>query len=159
MLYEVITVLSTSELATEDGLMVALGVDQFQRVVSEQKMADVFFLIQQANLRGTELNKEEVAILKAFIRDAQAADNKEFKGVEISAYASPDGPTDLNTGLASKRESVAKDYLSRELKKSKVKGLDAEGFFNLKNTPEDWEGFKALMEKSSIQDKESYNFV
>ncbi len=43
--------------------------------------------------------------------------------------------------------------MAKELKKAKVDG-SAEGFFDLKNTPEDWEGFKALMEASSIQDKE-----
>lgn len=147
-------VLSTSTLVVNDGAEVAVGADQFKRVVSEQKMADIFFLIQQASIRGTELKKEEVVALQQFITDAQVAENKKFKGVQISAYASPDGATDLNTGLASKREKVAQDYLTRELKKSKVTGSDAEGFFNVKSTPEDWEGFKALMEKSTIQDKE-----
>ncbi|MBI9060391.1 MAG: hypothetical protein JEZ14_00240 [Marinilabiliaceae bacterium] len=147
-------VVSTSALVKDEGALAAIGDDSFQRIIPEEKMADIFFLIQQANIRGTELRKEEIAILKDFIKDAQAAENREFKGVDISAYASPDGPTDLNTRLASKREEVAKKYLSRELKKAKVEGAKEEAFFNLKNTPEDWEGFKALMEKSNIQDKE-----
>ena len=76
-----------------------------------------------------------------------------FNGVAISAYASPDGPTDLNTKLSEQRQKTAESYLAKELKKAKV-NQSAEGFFDLKNTPEDWEGFKALMEASSIQDKE-----
>ena len=145
---------STSALVKDEGALAASGDDNFQRTIPEEKMADIFLLIQQANIRGTELRKEEIAMLKDFIKEAQAAENREFKGVDISAYASPDGPTDLNTKLATSREKVAKNYLARELKKAKVEGAKEEAFFNLKNTPEDWEGFKALMEKSNIQDKE-----
>ncbi len=146
-------VIATSDLVMDQGAMAALGKDKFQRVIPESKDADIYFLIQQAALRGTELRKEEIKALKDYIKDAEAAENKKFTGVDISAYASPDGPTDLNTKLSEKRQDVAQKYLAKELKKAKVDG-SAEGFFDLKNTPEDWEGFKALMEASSIQDKE-----
>jgi len=147
-------VIATSELVADQGAQAAIGADAFQRIIPEEKLADIYFLIQQASIRGTELRKEEIAALKDFIKEAEAAENKEFKGVQISAYASPDGPTDLNTSLASKREKVAKNYLSRELSRAKVEGAKEDDFYTLKNTPEDWEGFKALMEKSEIQDKE-----
>ncbi len=147
-------VIATSALVADQGAQAAIGGDNFQRVIPEEKLADIYFMIQQANIRGTELRKDEIAALKDFIKEAQTAENKEFKGVQISAYASPDGPTDLNTKLATKREKVAKDYLARELKKAKVEGAKEDDFFTLKNTPEDWEGFKTLMEKSNVQDKE-----
>lgn len=146
-------VIATSDLVKDKGALVALGKDNFQRIIPESKDADIYFLIQQAALRGTELRKDEIAALKEYIKEAKADEKKEFKGVAISAYASPDGPTDLNTSLSEKRQNVAKGYLAKELKKAKVDG-SAEGFFDLKNTPEDWEGFKSLMEASSIQDKE-----
>ncbi|MCU4176374.1 tetratricopeptide repeat protein [Carboxylicivirga sp. N1Y90] len=147
-------VIATSSLVADQGAQAAIGADGFERIIPEEKLADIYFLIQQANVRGTELRKEEIAVLKDFIKEAQAAENKEFKGVQISAYASPDGPTDLNTKIASKREKAAKDYLARELKKAKVEGAQDADFFTLKNTPEDWEGFKTLMENSDVQDKE-----
>jgi Tfp pilus assembly protein PilF len=147
-------VISTSALVADQGAQAAIGADNFQRIIPEQKLADIFFLIQQANIRGSELRKDEIAALKEYIKEVNEAERKEFKGVSISAYASPDGPTDLNTNLATKREKVAKDYMQRELKKAKVEGGTEDSFFDLKNTPEDWEGFKALMEKSDIQDKE-----
>ncbi|TAJ14126.1 hypothetical protein DMA11_06285 [Marinilabiliaceae bacterium JC017] len=147
-------VISTSALVGDKGAQAAIGEDNFQRIIPEAQIADIFFLIQQANIRGSELRKDEIKAIKEYIKAANAAENKEFKGVEISAYASPDGPTDLNTTLAAKREKVAKNYLARELKRAKVEGAKEENFFDLKNTPEDWEGFKALMEKSNIQDKE-----
>ncbi len=145
-------VIATADLVKDKGAAVALGKDNFQRVIAESKDADIYFLIQQASLRGTELRKEEIKALKAYIKEAEVTENKEFKGVSISAYASPDGPTDLNTSLSEKRQKAAKGYLAKELKRAKVDG-SAEDFFTLKNTPEDWEGFKALMESSSIQDK------
>ncbi len=146
-------VIATSDLVDDNGSMAALGADKFQRIIPESKGADIFFLIQQAALRGTELRKDEVKALKDYIKEAEAAENKEFKGVSISSYASPDGPTDLNTSLAEKREKVSQNYVTKELKRAKVDD-SKDGFFDVKSTPEDWEGFKTLMEASSIQDKE-----
>lgn len=146
-------VISTSGLVNTNGAAVVLGKDNFKRIVPESKDAEIYFLIQQASLRGTELRKEEIKALQSYISEAQAAENKEFKGVTISAYASPDGPTDLNTKLSENRQDATKGYMAKELKSAKVDGT-ANDFFSLKNTPEDWEGFKTLMEASSIQDKE-----
>ena len=146
-------VIATSGLVNNQGAAVVLGKDNFKRIVPESKNAEIYFLIQQAALRGTELRKEEIKALQSYISEAQAAENKEFKGVSISAYASPDGPTDLNTKLSESRQNVTKGYMAKELKSAKVDGT-ASDFFSLKNTPEDWEGFKELMEASSIQDKE-----
>lgn len=146
-------VISTAGMVAAQGIQGTIGKDQFQRIIPITKSAEILFLIQQATLRNTELTKEEVKALNDFIASAQATENQEFKGIDISAYASPDGPIDLNTRLASQREAAAKGYLAKELKKAKV-DASAEEFFNLKNTPEDWEGFKAEMEKSNIQDKD-----
>ncbi|WP_068473836.1 tetratricopeptide repeat protein [Saccharicrinis aurantiacus] len=146
-------VIATAELVKDKGAAVALGKDNFQRVINESKEAYVYFLIQQASLRGTELRKDEVAALKAFVKESKAAENINFKGAKVSAYASPDGPTDLNTSLSEKRQKASASYLTRELKRSKV-DVSEEGFVTTKNTPEDWEGFQEMMEKSSIQDKE-----
>ncbi len=143
-------VVSISTLVMDQGAKSTIGANHFQRVIPEQKTADIFFLIQRANLRGTELRKDEIKQLEEYITEVKAAENKEFKGVGISAYASPDGPTDLNTDLAGKRESVTQKYLAKELKKAEVEDVA----FDVKSTPEDWDGFKQLMEKSNIQDKE-----
>ncbi len=143
-------VVSISELVMDQGAQSTIGADHFKRIIPEQKTADIFFLIQRANLRGTELKKDEIKQLKEYITEVKETENKQLKGVGISAYASPDGPTDLNTDLAAKREKVAQKYLAKELKKAKVEDVA----FDVKSTPEDWEGFKQLMEKSNIQDKE-----
>lgn len=147
-------VISTAEMVSAEGILGSIGADQFERIVPISKTAEILYLIQQANIRRTELTKDEVKTLNDFIKEVKAAENKEFKGASISAYASPDGAMDLNTRLASQRETSAKKVLAGQLKKAKVDEAKEENFFDLKSTPEDWEGFKALMEKSEIQDKD-----
>jgi Flp pilus assembly protein TadD len=68
--------------------------------------------------------------------------------VEISAYASPDGGFELNDKLAGKRETNTDKYLTKELKKSQI-----DVPVSARYTAQDWDGFKELVEKSSIQDK------
>lgn len=145
---------ATSTLIRDQDAMAAYAKDNFQRIIPTSKEAEILFMISQAAVRGTELKKEEIAAIKAFVAEAQAAENINLKGVAVSAYASPDGKVDFNTKLASKREGSTQDYLKKEFKKDKVTEAEGEGFYALKNTPEDWDGFKALMEASTIQDKE-----
>ena len=147
-------VISTPTLVMDMGAKAVIGADHFQRIIPEERTAEIFFIIQRANLRGTELKKEEIKKLNDYIKDVKAAQNKEFKKVDVSAYASPDGPMDLNTKLAEQREKNTQKYLTKELKKAKVDEASDKSFFDVKSTPEDWEGFKQLMEKSNIQDKE-----
>jgi Tfp pilus assembly protein PilF len=123
--------------------------DKYQRIVPDAYMADLVYLINSSEVRSKELTKAEIAHLNKYIEEAYHADRKELKGVEISAYASPDGQLDLNSKLAGKREGSASAVIENDLKKSNIKAD-----LTSRNIPEDWEGFKALMEKSSIQDKD-----
>ena len=123
--------------------------DKFQRIVPDAYMADLVYLINSADVRPKELTKAEIEHLNKYIAEAYNADRKELKGVEISAYASPDGTMELNSKLAGKREGSATDVIEKDMKKNKVKAD-----LKTKNIPEDWEGFKAMMEKSNIQDKD-----
>ncbi|MCL2074530.1 MAG: hypothetical protein FWH18_11455 [Marinilabiliaceae bacterium] len=146
-------IIATSALISAKGIEGNIGKNNFQRITPLSQSAEILFLIQQAALRNTELSKEDVVALNEFIKTAETSENQVFKGIEISGYASPEGPTDLNTRLASQRESAAKGVIDNELKKNKVDTSDP-NFFNLKNTPEDWDGFRVLMEQSNIQDKD-----
>ena len=142
-------VISTSELVenTLQSANPANGDDAFQRIIKEKHNANIMFLIQQANIRASELktakefNKE--------VAEVNEAANKKISNIEVSAYASPDGGVKLNTGLAENRESNTTKMLSKDLKKAKV---DAP--IDSKYTAQDWEGFQELVSKSNIQDKE-----
>ncbi len=124
-------------------------IDKYQRIVPDAYMADLVYLINSSEVRKKELTKAEIAHLNKYIVEAYNAERKELKGVEVSAYASPDGTMALNSKLSGKREGSATNVVEKDLKKGKVKTN-----LTSKNTPEDWEGFKALMEKSNIQDKD-----
>lgn len=144
-------VISTSELInnTLNNANTALGEDAFQRIIKDAHQANIMFLIQQANLRASELKSAGMKDFHNQVAEVNAAENKKISNIEISAYASPDGATDLNTGLAEKREANTNKYLSKELKKAKVDAV-----VDAKYTAEDWEGFQELVSKSNIQDKE-----
>ena len=142
-------VISTSELVnnTLGNANPALGEDAFQRIIKEKHDANIMFLIQQANIRSSELktakefNKE--------VANVNEAANKKISNIEVSAYASPDGGVSLNTTLAENRESNTTKMLNKDLKKAKIDApVDA------KYTAQDWEGFQELVSKSNIQDKE-----
>ena len=144
-------VISTSELInnTLSNANTALGEDAFQRIIKDAHQANIMFLIQQANLRASELKSAGMKDFHNQVAEVNAAENKKISNIEISAYASPDGATDLNTDLAEKREANTNKYLSKELKKAKVNAV-----VDAKYTAEDWEGFQELVSKSNIQDKE-----
>ncbi|MDK2978072.1 MAG: hypothetical protein PWP52_786 [Bacteroidales bacterium] len=128
--------------------------DKFERVVTEKQMADIHYVIQRSNIRRSELTAEDIAELEKFVKEANEKENKEFKGIEISAYASPDGPEKLNERLSVERKKSADNYLAKVIDKAKVKDKDAEALYNMKSTAEDWEGFKKLVEASTIEDKD-----
>jgi len=146
-------VIATPALVAINPKTILIG-DKFQRIIPESYDADIHYVINKSNVRDSELNAEDIVALQGKIKEASKAEREEFKGASISAYASPDGPYDLNEGLAEDRQESAQRYIKRILKKAEVSEAEAEEFLSLKFTPEDWEGFKKLMEESDIQDKE-----
>ncbi|MDR1562822.1 MAG: hypothetical protein LBS54_07055 [Dysgonamonadaceae bacterium] len=140
-------VLSTAALFDAASETPSISPDKFQRIIKEAYNADIKFLIQRAELRSSELKKAELSDWKDLVANAEQAPNQSVD-VEISAYASPDGAYDLNDRLANQREKNTNKYLAKELKKAKV-----DVPLNARYTAEDWEGFKELVEKSNIQDK------
>ena len=146
-------VIATSALVAVNPKTILVG-DKFQRIIPETLDADIHYVINKSNVRNSELKSEDIVVLQDKVKEASEAERKEFKGASISAYASPDGPFDFNEGLAEDRQESAERYLHRLLKKAKVSEADSTGFLAMQFTPEDWEGFKKLMEESDIQDKE-----
>ncbi len=143
-------VIATSELPTVSSANAAYGADAFERIIKQAKEAQIMFLIQQANLRSSELKAEG---MKDFHKQVAivAGDAKNYKlnNIEVSAYASPDGGLELNEGLAEKRQENTAKYMNQQLKKGKI-----ETNVDTKYTAQDWEGFQELVSKSNIQDKD-----
>ncbi|MCI5777884.1 MAG: hypothetical protein MR215_09790 [Bacteroidales bacterium] len=142
-------VIATSTLLGEQPGVSASSKDKFVRDNVEEKVAEIVYLINQAEVRGGQLKKEDVVAINNYIKELNADEKKSIKSIAISAYASPDGSTDINTKLSGKREASANKYLANTLKKAKV---DAQ--VETDATPEDWDGFKKAVEASDIQDKD-----
>ncbi|KXB08815.1 hypothetical protein AKJ55_00360 [candidate division MSBL1 archaeon SCGC-AAA382M17] len=128
--------------------------DKFQRITTQKKNADIHYVIERTNVRESELEKEDIKQLEKFIKEAEKATNKSYKEILLHGYASPDGPIDLNERLAKGRKETANEYLNSVIDQKKLSEEGAERIYEGKATTEDWEGFKKLVQESSIQDKD-----
>lgn len=145
-------VIATSELyrrtlASENGV---IAPDTFQRVNEKKQEANIKFLINQANIRKSELKnnsvKEFIEMLKKINADREGLN---IQNVEIQAYASPEGGVKFNDKLAGQRKNQSEKYVKNTLKKTKVDAaLDAH------YTAQDWDGFQKLVAASNLQDKD-----
>lgn len=144
-------VVATSTLASAATVRPATAKDAFQRVISEQYSADIHFLVNQANIRASETSKADYIDLNRKLMEANAAPNKEIAGVTINSYASPEGTLAFNTQLAERREQNTQNFVEGQFRKDKITEF---GELTSSFTPEDWEGFRTLVEKSNIQDKD-----
>lgn len=145
-------VVATSQLLqnTLASVQPSLAADAYQRIIAEKQEANIKFLIEQAKLRDSELNSDNVKAFVAMMKEINdAKETRALKNIEISAYASPDGALDLNTRLAEQRQNNTDKYLQKEMKK-----IEMEGQVDTKYTAEDWEGFQELVSQSNIQDKD-----
>lgn len=145
-------VIATSELyrktlASENG---CIAPDTFQRVNEKKQEANIKFLINQANIRKSELKnnsvKEFVEMLKKINADREGFN---VQNVEIQAYASPEGGVKLNDKLAGNRKNESEKYVKNTLKRTKV-NADIDAHY----TAQDWDGFQKLVAASNLQDKE-----
>ncbi len=143
-------VVATSDLLGRCTGSASTAPDAFQRVIEQKHEANIKFLIGQANLRASELSsvsiQDLVKILKE-INDKQ--EERALQGIEVSAYASPDGSYGINEKLAERRQDVSADYVRKQMKKAKV-----DGDVSVRYTAEDWDGFQELVSKSNLQDKD-----
>ncbi len=145
-------VVATSELYKQlllgDGGCIAP--DSFQRVNAQKQEANIKFLVNQANLRRSELKNNSVQEFVAMLKRINADREKlNIRNVEVQAYASPEGGFSFNDKLAGKRQNTSEAYVKSQLKQTGVAtGIDAH------YTAQDWDGFQKLVQASNIQDKD-----
>lgn len=145
-------VIATSELyhQTIKTAQPCVAQDAFQRITEQKQEANIKFLIQQAELRKSELQSNSVQdfvrMLQQIARDQEGLN---LSDVEISAYASPDGGLKLNEQLANKRQQNTESYVRQQLKDANL-----EGGISSEYTAQDWEGFQELVKASDIPDKD-----
>ena len=144
-------IVATSTLASAATVQPAITPDKFQRIINEKYNAEILFLINQAIIRKNQIDAPDYVDFNKRLIEASEAPNQEIVGIDIASTASPDGTYEFNTQLAEKRETVTTAFIENQLKKDKIVDF---GEITSSFTPEDWEGFKKLVEKSNIQDKD-----
>jgi tetratricopeptide (TPR) repeat protein len=144
-------VIATSTLVEKHAMPIIMK-DNFVRITPEMQEAAIHYLINEANIPSKELKDEDIALLREFIKSVNTDPNRKFKNTDVSSYASPDGTMKINEPLSKRRGVTADKFIKKQF--GKIEAAKTEGFFNEKTTAEDWDGFKKLVEQSSIQDKD-----
>ncbi len=133
------------------------GKDAFVKLVPMNQETHVYYTISSAAVRPAEMKSEEMKNINKFISENINSPWYEFKGIDVSAYASPDGETEKNTHLAGDRAKSGSEAMLSEFRKNKNKdnkfGKEKDQY-KVGTTGEDWDGFKKLMEESALADKD-----
>ena len=122
----------------------------YQEIIQMNPEGQVMYQINSAVVRNSELKGQSVADFQEALKEALANERKELKGIEVVAYASPDGGEDLNNRLSENRSKSADKAFKKVAKNTNTKGVPTE----VKSIGEDWEGFQELVGNSNIEDKD-----
>lgn len=133
--------LATSTLVDATTVTPACAKDNFVRDTKEVTEADIMFAIQQSTVKAND----DVKALQKAEKDAAKCEKRSVDGITVVSAASPDGGAELNEKLAAARQKNTLNYLKQ--KKSQA-AVDAQYI------AQDWEGFKKLVQESSVKDKD-----
>jgi len=149
-------VIATPRLVQKGGLAKFIEIEaKMDAKISDIKTATILYALQQSNINRKELKKEELADLIKLLTETTDTSETELVNVEIASYASPDGPEDLNAKLVEGRGKSAQGYVEKKLKKAESSATKEADFLVKATTPtEDWDGFKAAVSESDVQDKD-----
>lgn len=118
----------------------------------EKQSLVLYYPLQQSKLDSKEQKKVDIDSFIKKLSVKMSNPDMKFDGINVAAYASPDGPQNLNSGLVKGRGDNSTDFLKNKFKSQKV---NAQDFMTRQTTPdEDWEGFKNAVQQSNMQDKE-----
>lgn len=150
-------------LAKEFGMTVAYGVNTLQqdikysdlmapmannykKVTTVVDKTDLLYAINSSKVTKKNEEKADLEAFKANV-DEQLGNDRISQSIAVKGYASPDGPVKFNDKLSQARSESGKKVVAKLLKDS---GLDVDAAAY----GEDWDGFKELVEKSDIKDKD-----
>ena len=133
--------LATSTLADASTVKPAYAKDNFVRDTKEVTEADIMFAIQQSNVK----TNDDVKALQKAEKAAAKDEKRTVDGISVVSAASPDGGAELNEKLAAARQKNTLSFLKQQKSQAAV---DAQYI------AQDWEGFKKLVQESSVKDKD-----
>lgn len=141
---------SSLQLMADNYAKVALIADSYVRTTQIKESANIMFEYNKYDVRKGQLSTTEIAALQKFITDNTGDPKKTVGNVYTQAYASPEGPLELNDKLSKNRGTSTQKAVADKFKKDKTPSET----FDINAMGEDWEGFQELVAKSNIQDKD-----
>ncbi len=149
--------IATALLIQNDDKLV-MAKDNFQKTIPEMDTTHIYYLISQSGVRPAEMKSEEMKKFNAYVENA-VKEGWKFDGISVSAYASPDGETDMNQHLADDRAKTAIKAMKDMFKEMESKKMDTkfgadDAFYKTGTTGLDWDGFKNSVQSSNIKDKD-----
>ena len=149
-------------LAKEFGLTVAYGVNtlqkdlkygdlmeemdnNFKRITTVVDKTDLLYAINSSVVTKKNERNANLDAFKANV-DETMQNDRATQNIAVKGYASPDGPVKFNDKLSKARSESGKKVVAKLLKDAGL-DIDAAAY------GEDWDGFKELVEKSDIKDK------
>lgn len=127
--------------------------DNFQRVTEQSTSAQINFDKAKSNLRPAEMKDADIKALEAWLAAAEKNPKIAIKGVSLVGFASPEGEQGKNESLSTDRAETGKKASLDVAKKAKSTKVTAESI-STAGRGEDWEGFKAELSKSSMNEDE-----
>ena len=120
--------------------------NNYKKVTTVVDKTDLLYAINSSKVTKKNEEKADLEAFKANV-DEQLGNDRISQSIAVKGYASPDGPVKFNDKLSQARSESGKKVVAKLLKDS---GLDVDAAAY----GEDWDGFKELVEKSDIKDKD-----
>ena len=128
---------------------IRLGADKYVKESIISQEAEIYYPIQSAVIPQKEMTGGSMKTLKEFVAKKYIT-----KNITITAWASPDGPVELNDKLSGDRSTSAFKYVQNELVKMKLDGAKNEELYSKVSKGEYWDGFNKLVGASNIEDRQ-----
>ncbi len=137
--------LNTLQKDLKYGDLMAPMANNYKKVTTVVDKTDLLYAINSSMVTKKNERKADLGDFKNNV-DKNLENDRATQNIAVKGYASPDGPEKFNDKLSKARSESGKKVVAKLLKDSGL-DIDAAAY------GEDWEGFKELVEKSDIKDK------
>lgn len=111
-----------------------------------QKKGTIYYEINRWKVKDSSSKKPEIVVLKDLVTDPKYV----ITNIAFKSAASPDGKLSWNTKLAQERNNSSTNFILDEFRKVGFQGVYDSSFIKNDATPEDWEGFKNIIQGSDV---------
>lgn len=132
--------------------------DDFKRVIEHDTMAIINFELNKSVVRPAELKDKDIKDLGMWLAAAQNNPKINIKSIDIVGYASFEGAEAKNATLSSDRAAAGKKATMDMAKKEKNDKAQTE-IYNLSGRGEDFDGFKAELQKNTKIKQEEKDLI